>query len=134
MTADCPLTDWRVLDAVIDSHAAAKADYASNTPAVRTYPHGLDIEVMTAAALRTAVREASDPYDREHVTPFLYRNPARFRLEFLSQSPSLAHLRWTVDHPADLDFVRHVYGALHAANPDFGMAQIAALDWNSSKA
>lgn len=134
MTADCPLTDWRVLDAVIDARAAAKADYASNTPQIRTYPHGLDIEVMTAAALRTAVREAADPYEREHVTPFLYRNPRRFRTAFLSQSPSLAHLRWTVDHPEDLDFVRYVYGALHAANPDFAMADIAALDWNSSKA
>ncbi|CAN5887492.1 glycosyltransferase family protein [soil metagenome] len=134
MTADCPLTDWRVLDAVIDARAAAKADYASNTPETRTYPHGLDIEVMTAAALRTALFEASDPYDREHVTPFLYRNPKRFRTEFLSQSPSLAHLRWTVDHPEDLDFVRHVYTALYSANPDFGMADIAALDWNSSKA
>ena len=134
MTADCPLTDWRVLDAVIDHRAATRADYASNTPEVRTYPHGLDIEVMTAAALRTAVREASDPYEREHVTPFLYRNPRRFRIESISQTPSLAHLRWTVDHPADLDFVRHVYGALHAANPDFAMAEIAALDWNSSKA
>jgi spore coat polysaccharide biosynthesis protein SpsF len=134
MTADCPLTDWRVLDAVIDHHAAAKADYASNTPQVRTYPHGLDVEVMTARALRTALFEATDPYDREHVTPFLYRNPQRFRLEFLSQTPSLAHLRWTVDHPEDLDFVRHVYGALYAANPDFAMAEIAALEWNSSKA
>ncbi|MDP3634937.1 glycosyltransferase family protein [Phenylobacterium sp.] len=134
MTADCPLTDWRVLDAVIAHHAATRADYASNTPEVRTYPHGLDIEVMTAAALRTALFEATDPYDREHVTPFLYRNPRRFRIESLSQSPSLAHLRWTVDHPQDLDFVRHVYGTLHAANPDFGMAEIAALEWNSSKA
>lgn len=134
MTADCPLTDWRVLDAVIDHRAATRADYASNTPEVRTYPHGLDIEVMTAAALRTAVREAADPYEREHVTPFLYRNPRRFRTEFLSQSPSLAHLRWTVDHPEDLDFVRHVYGALYAENPDFAMAEIAALDRNSSSA
>ena len=134
MTADCPLTDWRVLDAVIDHRAATGADYASNTPEVRTYPHGLDIEVMTAAALRTAVREATDPYEREHVTPFLYRNPKRFRIESLSQTSSLAHLRWTVDHPEDLDFVRHVYAALHAANPDFAMADIAALDWNSSRA
>lgn len=134
MTADCPLTDWRVLDAVIEHHAATRADYASNTPQVRTYPHGLDVEVMTGAALRTALFEATDPYEREHVTPFLYRNPRRFRIESLSQSPSLAHLRWTVDHPEDLDFVRHVYGTLHAANPDFGMAEIAALEWNSSKA
>lgn len=134
MTADCPLTDWRVLDAVIDHRAATSADYASNTPQVRTYPHGLDVEVMTAAALRTALFEATDPYDREHVTPFLYRGPQRFRLEFLSQSPSLAHLRWTVDHPEDLNFVRHVYAALYEENPDFAMADIATLDWNSSKA
>lgn len=134
LTADCPLADWQVIDATIDCYHDAGADYASNTPAVRTYPHGLDTEVMRRAALEQACREATDPYEREHVTPFLYRNPRRFRTAFLSQTPSLAHLRWTVDHPEDLDFVRHVYGALYAENPDFGMAEIAALPWNSSNA
>ncbi len=134
MTADCPLTDWRALDAVIDRHLALGADYTSNTLPVRTFPHGLDVEVVSAAAFRAAVAEATDAYDREHVTPFLYRNPGRFRIEGLTREPSLAHLRWTVDYPEDLDFVRHVYEALYRANPDFGTEDIAALDWNSSKA
>ncbi|HEX5379979.1 MAG TPA: glycosyltransferase family protein [Phenylobacterium sp.] len=134
LTADCPLTDWRVLDAVVDRHRDRGADYTANTLPVRTFPHGLDVEVAKVEAFRAAVAEAADPYEREHVMPFLYRNPQRFRIEGLTREPSLAHLRWTVDYPEDLEFVRHVYGALHASNPDFGTAEIAALDWNSSKA
>jgi spore coat polysaccharide biosynthesis protein SpsF len=134
LTADCPLTDWRVLDAMVDHHLAAGADYTNNTLPQRTFPHGLDVEAAQVAAFRAAVAEATDPYDREHVTPFLYRNPQRFRVEGLTRTPSLAHLRWTVDYPEDLEFVRHVYAALYAADPDFGTGAIAALDWNSSKA
>jgi spore coat polysaccharide biosynthesis protein SpsF len=134
LTADCPLTDWRVLDALIDRLAETGADYANNTMPERTYPHGLDVEAMTLAAFRAAAAEATDAYDREHVTPFIYRQPDRFRLATLTREPSLAHLRWTVDYPQDLDFVRHVYGALFAQDPDFGTEAIAALDWNSSKA
>lgn len=134
LTADCPLTDWRVLDAMIDTHLAGGFDYTNNTSPERTFPHGLDVEAMKARAFKTALGLADDPYEREHVTPFLYRRPEWFTLGSLTRTPSLAHLRWTVDYPEDLDFVRHVYGALYAGNPDFGTEEIAALDWNSSKA
>jgi len=136
LTADCPLADWRVLDAVIERLAETGADYVNNTTAAaaKTFPHGLDVEAMRAEVLRQAASEATDPYDCEHVTPFIYRQPDRFRIEGLMRTPSLAHLRWTVDYPEDLDFVRHVYGALYAANPDFSTEDVAALDWNSSKA
>ena len=132
LTADCPLADWRVADQVIDKLRDAGADYCSNVAPERTFPHGLDVEAMTADALRAAATEARDPYDREHVTPFLYRRPERFRIDGLTRSPSLAHLRWTVDYPADLDFVRHVYRALYAGDPDFTSEAVAALGWNSS--
>jgi spore coat polysaccharide biosynthesis protein SpsF len=132
LTADCPLADWTVIDATIDHFASAGADYASNTPPLRTYPHGLDTEVMTRAALEAACREAVDPYEREHVTPFIYRRPDRFRLAYLSQSPSWADLRWTVDYPGDLAFVRGVYERLYPFNPAFGSAEVIALEPNSS--
>jgi spore coat polysaccharide biosynthesis protein SpsF len=134
LTADCPLADWAVIDATIDCYREAGADYASNTPAIRTYPHGLDTEVMSRAALERACREAVDPYEREHVTPFIYRRPDQFRLAYLSQPVSLAHLRWTVDLAEDLAFVREVYERLYPRNPAFTSADVVALEHNSSGA
>jgi spore coat polysaccharide biosynthesis protein SpsF len=133
LTGDCPLTDWRVLDATVDRHVEAGADYTSNV-AERTFPHGLDVEVARPQALRAAGAEATSSHDREHVMPFLYGHPERFRLAAITRTPSLAHLRWTVDLPEDLQFVRHVYETLYPVDPDFGTEAIAALDWNSSRA
>jgi spore coat polysaccharide biosynthesis protein SpsF len=133
LTADCPLADWRVLDLLIDRHLATGADYASTTR-LRTFPHGLDAETIRPAALRAAAVEATSAYDREHVTPFIYNHPERFSLTGVQRAPSLAHLRWTVDYPEDLAFVRHVYETLYPADPDFGTEAIAALAWNSAKA
>jgi spore coat polysaccharide biosynthesis protein SpsF len=134
LTADCPLADPEIVDAVIDRRAEAAADYASNTPAVRTNPHGLDTEVMRREVLEAAWAEATDPYEREHVTAFIYRRPERFRIASLSRAPSLAHLRWTVDVPEDLDFVRDVYARLYPANPAFTTDDVVALSRNSSGA
>ena len=134
VTADCPLTDWTVVDRVIGHLEASGADYVSNTPAERTYPHGLDVEVMRREALMDAWRDGRDPYEREHVTPYIYRRPETYRLEFVSRTPSLAHLRWTVDYPADLEFVRDVYARLYPADPAFGSDAVVALARNSSEA
>lgn len=133
LTADCPLTDWRVIDALIDRFVAEDADYASNNLPVRTFPHGLDAEVVRPEALIRAHREAVDPYEREHVMPFLYRRPERHKLVGLSRDPPLDHLRWTVDYPEDLAFVRRVYEQLYPRDPDFGTDAIAALPENSSR-
>ncbi len=133
LTADCPLADWRVIDAVIDQHLATGADYTRNT-LVRTFPHGLDAEAMKPEVLRRAGAEATGRHEREHVTPFIYETPGRFKLASVERQPSLAHLRWTVDYPEDLDFVRHVYEVLYPADADFTTNDIAALDWNSSRA
>jgi spore coat polysaccharide biosynthesis protein SpsF len=133
LTADCPLADSQVIDQVIDHHLASGADYTNNTAPTRTYPHGLDVEVMRPEILGQAQAKATSPYEREHVTPFIYGHPAMFRLEGVSRSPSLAHLRWTVDYPRDLEFVREVYGALYPSDPAFDSDAIVALPRNSSE-
>ncbi len=133
LTADCPLADWTLIDQVIGRHLETGSDYTSNTPPTRTYPHGLDVEIVRAEVLREAGREARAPYEREHVTPFIYRRPERYRIGYVSGEPSLAHLRWTVDLPSDLAFVREVYETLYPADPAFGAAAIAALPRNSAE-
>lgn len=127
LTADCPLADPALIDQTLDLHQASKADYTSNTPQRRSYPKGLDIEVIKASVLRQAAAEAADPYEREHVTPFIYRRPERFKITGLEQHAAEGEVRWTVDRPDDLDFVRAVYGALYHRKADFTSDNVRVL-------
>lgn len=132
LTADCPLADWTVIDRLIDHHGAVGADYTNNTSPKRTFPHGLDAEAIRPAALMAAWRDATDPYEREHVTPYIYRRPEVFRLAHIACDSPAAHLRWTVDLPEDLAFVRQVYERLYPLDAAFGSQAIMALPSNSS--
>lgn len=111
ITADCPLIEPTIIDKVINAFFGSNVDYASNT-LIRTYPRGLDTEVMSALALATAFREATKPYQRTHVTPYLYENANSFRILSVTGSSDYSSYRWTVDTAEDLQFVRRVYEKL----------------------
>lgn len=111
ITADCPLLDPEVVDRVVEHFHTEGADYASNT-LERTFPQGLDVEVFRAEALALAAREAREPWERAHVTPFLYRHPDRFALASLTQDRVAARHRWTVDTAEDLELARKLYARL----------------------
>ena len=111
ITADNPLVDSGLLTDMIVIYKGFHVDYLSNT-LDRTYPKGLDIEIFSFGALKAAWLEAREPYDREHVTPFMYNHPKIFKLKNVWHSTNLSHLRWTVDYPEDLDFVRDIYSKL----------------------
>jgi spore coat polysaccharide biosynthesis protein SpsF len=115
ITGDCPLIDPAVSGRVLHLFESERppCDYASNTLR-RTFPRGLDTEVFSNRVLQEADSGASDPLDREHVTRFLYRQPNRYRLADLLNSSDYSHLRWTVDTPADFEFVSKVYDCLAA--------------------
>ncbi len=109
--ADCPLIDPRVIDLVVATFFERRADYASNT-LERTFPRGLDLEVTSFETLERAWRQATDPPEREHVTPFIYRRPESFRLNSVTSGRDHSHHRWTVDTAEDLAFVRELYARL----------------------
>ena len=139
ITADCPLADPEVIDHVVRGFLDQRPDFASNTLR-RTYPRGLDVEVLTAPALAAAWHDARESYQRVHVTPYLYEHPERFRLLAVTvdedlanpaagdyeersrllcehHEPTMSNWRWTVDAAADLEFVREVYRRLGSENP-----------------
>lgn len=124
LTADCPLADPTVIDFVIDAHLESGVDYTNNVAPIRTFAHGLDCEIMRAEVLRAAAAEAQDPYEREHVTPFIYRDPHRFGLGSVTQDVDDGVLRWTVDTPEDFAFVEAVYEGLWRKNPEFTSADV----------
>ena len=108
VTSDCPLIDPDLIDRVVGAFLDERPDYAANI-LQRTWPRGLDTEVMSVSTLNRAWREASEPYQRTHVTPYVYQHPEQFRLLSVTHHEDLSDGRWTVDSQADLDFVRAVY-------------------------
>ena len=125
ITADCPFMDPAVVDDIVAVFRKTGADYASNILR-RTFPRGLDCEVMTADALERAWREARLPHEREHVTPYLYEHPKLFHLENIEHATDLSHFRLTVDTEEDLRLVREVYERL-GGREDLPWQDVAAL-------
>lgn len=126
LTADCPLADVDVIDRVIRAHLETGSDYSSNTISP-TYPDGLDVECVSASAWARLVRMPLTEIEREHVTLGLYTRPTEFRVNSVTQPIDYSTLRWTVDVPGDLDFVRSVYEHLYGENPSFGQYEILGL-------
>ena len=111
ITSDCPLIDSGITDKTIAYFLDELPDYAANT-IVRTYPRGLDTEVMSFSALSRAWQKAQKPYEREHVTPYVLEHPSEFRLVSVVNDRDYGAHRWTVDTPEDLAFVWAVYDRL----------------------
>ena len=129
--SDCPLIDPKVIDKVIGFFIQADGtyDYVSNLhPA--TFPDGNDVEIMKWKAFETALKEASQPHEREHTTPFLFQNPNRFLLGNVVMDKGLNlwdRYRLTIDYPEDYQVIRSVYEALHPQNPHFGLNDITGF-------
>jgi spore coat polysaccharide biosynthesis protein SpsF (cytidylyltransferase family) len=111
VTADCPLIDPNVIDAVGDVFARGEHDYVANINPP-TYPDGLDVELFTFAALESAWRGARLRSEREHVTLYIRNHPELFRIGNVRCDRDLSHLRWTVDEARDLEFIEAVYERL----------------------
>lgn len=113
ITADCPLIDPEITDLVIDRASTGACDYASNVLR-RTYPKGLDAEAFSADVLVRADRLATSKAAREHVTWFIHNErPELFLLSSVEDASNHSHLRWTVDTPEDLEYVRRLYSELN---------------------
>jgi spore coat polysaccharide biosynthesis protein SpsF len=84
------------------------------------------VEVVRFAALERAWNEAKEPHQREHVLPYLYEIPGRFRTFILDNDIDLGSLRWTVDTPQDLELVQQVF-AHFAPRTNFTWRDVLAL-------
>ncbi len=115
ITADCPLIDPGLIDLVVQRFLKEKVDFAANRlppPYQRTYPIGLDVEVVSFAALERTWKEAKEKNEREHVLPYLYDEPGRFRILVVDNDKNMGAYRWTVDTYSDLRFIQEVVALL----------------------
>ena len=127
VTSDCPVIDPAICRLVLDALTESGADYACNNVAPRTWPHGLDCEAFTRAALERAALEASQPEDFEHVTPWLRRAADVARVAVTGPGGPAASLRWTLDYPEDYAFFEALFARLPAPPALPGQDEILAL-------
>lgn len=118
INADCPLVDPKVIDTVVNKFLSSypNIDYASNV-LPRTYPRGLDTEVIGIRALQSEWKTSSKW--REHVTLNIRNNYERFRMVNVSNVEDYSYMRWCVDTLADLEFARKVFGYFGDGNFHF---------------
>jgi len=116
VTSDCPLIDPDVIAGLVGCYrSAAGVDYASTA----WFPLGIGAEVVRFEALARAWAEDTNPRWREHVTPYLYRNPDTFRIVSYPCERDYSHHRWTLDTPEDAALLRRIVEHLGAGPSDW---------------
>ncbi len=125
ITGDCPCLDSDVLDTVIYQHLNHNNDYTTNA-LNRTFPHGLDIEVFRYALLEEAFQCATEQYEKEHVTPYMYKtHKNKFRIENIECSlGDYKNIRITLDTWHDYVLLDQLF--LKLGN-DFSLVDIIEL-------
>jgi len=134
-TADCPLVDPGLVARLIEEFRGRELDYmgiATGAGVAREgfqgrYPDGLDAEIMSFEALERAWQEAEGPLYREHVTPWIWKHPDRFRVGELASETDLSGERWTVDHESDYRLVSAIFERLYPGKPEFDYRDVLEL-------
>lgn len=114
-TADNPLVSAKLASELLKVHIQEKADYSG----FLGIPLGTGVECLEVAALKASARESSDPYDHEHVAPYLYKNPQKFRIvrPDLSSRYGDPGIKISLDTPEDLAAMKEVYASLYKGQP-----------------
>lgn len=128
ITGDCPLIDPKVVDKVVGAFISAhpSVDYASNT-IQRTFPRGLDVEVLTRRALELAAKSAESIEEKEHVTLYFHRHSKLFSMLNVENDQNFSNYRLTVDTPEDFLLMEKIYDYAEATPEFLDLAKIVRI-------
>ena len=112
--SDKPLIDPTIVDSIIEKFQSNHYDYISNFTVdvqddhrfLPSYPSGTEVEIFSFTALETAWKNAIDKDDKEHVTPYIYSHPEKFKIFNLKSKRNLSQFRWALDYESDLKLIR----------------------------
>lgn len=119
LTADNPCVDTAIMDQLIERHILNKNDYTRSVG----LPVGMNFEIISFSALAKAFSEATAEDEKEHVTPYIIKNPSLFKTEKVSFESPLSTMRLTVDYPSDYAMVAMLFSLLSDV-PFFGIHEI----------
>lgn len=130
LTADDPLKDPQIIEEALARLLSEQGcDYCSNT-IEPSYPEGLDVEVFTFEALSRAHHEATLPSEREHVTPYIWKQPELFKCRQFYLGRNLSNWRWTIDTQHDFIVIEKILSK-YATNRKVGFLDLISHVENS---
>lgn len=112
VTSDCPLIDSGLIDKCINMFHLGHYDYVSNR-INRTIPLGLDVEVFNFKLLKYTYENATEDFEKEHVTPYIYLTKNEyFNIGSCEEEVDNSQYRLTLDELSDYKAIMEVYKKL----------------------
>ena len=124
ITSDCPFVDADIIDSMVATFLKdPSVDYLSNT-IKRTFPRGLDVEIMNFSSLKKAFNFAKENCQREHVTPYIYQNEEKFKIKQFIGNGDDSKYRLTLDTQEDFELIREIYDGIYPVNNYFTLNDV----------
>ncbi len=114
-TGDNPLVSGVLADRITEIHCVNQADFSCYTG----LPLGTGVEVVKTEALLYAARTAKDPFEREHVNPYLYRRESQFSINRVPvpEEFRFPQGRVTLDTEDDYLYLQLLFRMLYNGSP-----------------
>ena len=128
ITGDCPLVDPNIVDMLVTEfiEKMKQFDIVTNVEK-RTFPHGLDVEVISTKTLKKLWEEINELELREWFPFFIQKNPDMFKILNIENNNDFSKLRWTIDYLEDYEFLQKIYENLFTSQQIFYMQDIIDL-------
>ncbi len=128
ITGDCPLVDPKIVDTFVRKFLEKNQQFDIITNLEkRTFPHGLDVEVISTKTLKKLWNEIKEPELREWFPFFIQKNPNMFKILNIKNNDDYSKLRWTLDYLEDYEFLKQIYTNLFHTRQIFHMQDILDL-------
>lgn len=108
ITADCPLIEPLLIDKCVEKLYKENSDVCLVKGKL---PVGISNDIFSFSALQYSYKNAHLHYQREHVVPYIYENPEKFKFSFITAPKYLqfSSLRFALDEKKDYDFLNHIF-------------------------
>lgn len=110
VTSDCPLIDGALIKKALDQYCQwddNSIDYSNGIR--RTFPRGFDFEIFSFQLLEEAFTNATEWYQKEHVTPYINQNVSgKVIVKHFVRSDDASHFRLTVDTKEDFELIEKI--------------------------
>lgn len=135
ITSDCPLIDVDILDNMIEYFLEKKLNFLQpqysrhgEYGSTGGFPDGTNAQLFTFKVLQDAYKNAHEPFDLEHVCPYMIRKYSKdeFKIPNLEcyQNIDFPSLHLSLDTQSDYDFICNIFNILYKKNNHFSIYDV----------